>query len=129
MNRSTYSACTTCWSTMLFTSGPEHTFFLIANFQNARLLEANLRMARIISLRHIAIKSKRTGLSWGMRRLNTAEKISRSARVGAAYQPRVTRRHCRLLSRSPSSRPGFTSWSESKVETDAEVEVLESNAK
>ena len=88
----------------------------------------------VLSLRHYAIITKKTGLSRGIRRLNAAEKVlkQRSKRKrGIPDLGRLEDVADYLLDPSAAavSSGGFTSGSESEVETDAEVEVLGTNAR
>ena len=88
----------------------------------------------VLNLRHYAIITKRTGLSRGIRRLNAAERVlkQRSKRKrGIPDLGRLEDVADYLLDPSAAavSSGGFTSGSESEVETDAEVEVLGTNAR
>ena len=83
----------------------------------------------VLNLRHYAIITKRTGLSRGIRRLNAAERVlkQRSKRKrGIPDLGRLEDVADYLLDPSAAAvvSGGFTSGSESEVETDAEVEVL-----
>ena len=82
-----------------------------------------------INLRHYAITTKRTGLSRGIRKLNAAERLSlgKKRKGGIPNLGKLNDVADYLL--DPSAAGGFTSGSESEVETDAEVEVLENNAR
>ena len=82
-----------------------------------------------INLRHYAITTKRTGLSRGIRKLNAAERLSlgRKRKGGIPNLGKLDDVADYLL--DPAAAGGFTSGSESEVETDAEVEVLENNAR
>lgn len=84
----------------------------------------------IINLRHYAITTKRTGLSRGIRRLNAAEKLSKE-RKGRRGLPNLGKLEdvADYFLDPAIAGGGFTSGSESEVETDAEVEVLESKAR
>ena len=83
-----------------------------------------------INLRHYAITTKRTGLSRGIRKLNAAERLSKERRRKSGFLNlgRLDDVADYLLDPSGAGG-GFTSGSESEVETDAEVEVLETNAR
>ena len=84
----------------------------------------------ILNLRHYAITTKRTGLSRGIRRLNMAEKMLHDRRNKRALPNLGKLEDVADYLLDPSAAAGgFTSGSESEVETDAEVEVLESNTK
>lgn len=85
--------------------------------------------AYTIKLRHYAITTKRTGLSRGIRKLNAAERLSlgRKRKGGIPNLGKLDDVADYLL--DPAAAGGFTSGSESEVETDAEVEVLENNAR
>jgi ribosome biogenesis protein SSF1/2 len=82
----------------------------------------------VINLRHFAITTKRVGLSKGIRRLNAAEKLgSREKRKkGIPNLGRLDDVADYLL--GPAA-DGYTSASETEVETDAEIEVLESSTR
>ena len=87
----------------------------------------------VLSLRHYAIITKKTGLSRGIRRLNAAERVlkQRSKRKpGIPDLGKLEDVADYLLDPSAAvGSGGFTSRSESEVETDAEVEVLGTNAR
>lgn len=80
----------------------------------------------IVNLRHFAITTKSTGLSRGIRRLNAAEKLlkDRKRRLNLPNLGKLDDVAEYLLDPSAAAG-GFTSGSESEVETDAEVEVME----
>lgn len=82
----------------------------------------------VINLRHYAITTKRTGLSRGIRRLNAAEKILKD-RKGRRVLPNLGKLEdvADYLLDPLAEGGGFTSGSESEIETDAEVEVLETD--
>lgn len=85
-----------------------------------------------INLRHYAITTQRTGISRGIRRLNAAEKMLSSKERGKKRAlPNLGRIEdvADYLLDPSAAAGGFTSGSESEVETDAEVEVLETNAR
>lgn len=87
-----------------------------------------------LNLRHFAITTKRTGLSRGIRRLDAAEKLLRQrskAKRGVPNLGKLEDVADYLLdpSAAAAASGGFTSGSESEVETDAEVEVLETTAR
>lgn len=83
-----------------------------------------------INLRHYAIMTKRTGLSRGIRKLNAADRLSRERKKKGGFLNlgRLDDVADYLLDPSAAGG-GFTSGSESEVETDAEVEVMETNAR
>ncbi|KAI9792765.1 MAG: hypothetical protein M1816_001496 [Peltula sp. TS41687] len=84
----------------------------------------------VINLRHYAITTRLSGISKGIRRLNAAEKLIRSREKKAKGLPNLGKLEDvadYLL--DPSAAAGYTSMSESEVETDAEVEVLETPAR
>ena len=82
-----------------------------------------------INLRHYAITTKRTGLSRSIRRLNAADVLTDSkAKRGLPNLGKLDDVADYLLDPSGAGT-GFTSGSESEVETDAEVEVMETNAR
>ncbi|KAI9841518.1 MAG: hypothetical protein M1838_003525 [Thelocarpon superellum] len=83
-----------------------------------------------IYLRHYAITTKATGLSRGIRRLKAAEKLIKSREKTQRAVPNLGKLEDvadYLL--DPSATAGFTSASESEVETDAEVEVLDTQGR
>ncbi len=83
-----------------------------------------------LNLRHYAITTKRTGLSRGIRRLNAAEKMLHD-RKNKRSLPNLGKLEdvADYLLDPSAAAGGFTSGSESEVETDAEVEVLDTSAK
>lgn len=88
----------------------------------------------VLNLRHYAITTRRTGLSRGIRRLNAAEKVLKQkskSRRGVPNLGKLEDVADYLLdpSAAAAASGGFTSGSESEAETDAEVEVLETNAR
>ena len=88
--------------------------------------------AYVLNLRHYAITTKRTGLSRGIRRLNAAEKNPskpKSGRKGNLPNLGKLDDVADYLLDPSAAGGGFTSGSESEVETDAEVEVLETNTR
>lgn len=82
-----------------------------------------------IHLRHYAISTKRTGLSRGIRKLNAAERFSRDRKKKGGIPNLGKLDDVADYILDPAAAGGFTSGSESEVETDAEVEVLETNAR
>ncbi|MCJ1462209.1 hypothetical protein MMC07_000809 [Pseudocyphellaria aurata] len=82
----------------------------------------------IINLRHYAITTKRAGLSRGIRRLNAAEKLEPKGRRGLPNLGKLEDVADYFLDPAIAGG-GFTTGSESEAETDAEVEVLESNSR
>lgn len=86
----------------------------------------------ILNFRHYAITTKRTGLSKSIRRLNAAEKM-----VAGKAQDKKRGKGLPNLGKLEDvadylldpSAAGYTSASESEVETDAEVEVLAPSAR
>ncbi len=85
-----------------------------------------------LNLRHYAITTKRTGLSRGIRRLNAAEKLMSSNERGKKKAlPNLSKMEdvADYLLDPSGAGGGFTSGSESEAETDAEVEVLEVDAR
>ena len=87
--------------------------------------------AYILNLRHYAITTKRTGLSRSVRRLNTAEKLIKTPSMHKRDMPNLSNLNdiADYLLDHSAAASGFTSASESEIETDAEVEVLEVGAK
>ena len=84
----------------------------------------------VLNLRHYAITTKRTGLSRGIRRLNAAEKLLKE-RKGRGVLPNLGKLEdiADYLLDPSAGGGGLTSGSESEIETDAEVEVLETDAR
>lgn len=82
----------------------------------------------VINLRHYAITTKRTGLSRGLRRLNAAETVLKE-RNGRKTLPNLGKLEdvADYLLDPSAAGGGFTS--ESEVETDAEVEMQEIDAR
>lgn len=82
----------------------------------------------VINLRHYAITTKRTGLSRGIGRLNSAEKVLKE-RNGRQAIPNLGKLEdvADYLLDPSAAGAGFTS--ESEVETDAEVEMQEVDAR
>lgn len=87
--------------------------------------------AYIINLRHYAITTKRTGLSRGVRRLNTAERLINNPNKPRRGMPNLGKLGdvADYLLDPTAASSAFTSGSESEMETDAEVEVLDVNAR
>ena len=87
--------------------------------------------AYILSLRHYAITTRRTGLSRGIKRLNAAEKMLRQKGKRKRGLPNLGKLEdvADYLLDPAAAGGGFTSGSETEVDTDAEVEVLESNTR
>lgn len=87
--------------------------------------------AYILSLRHYAITTRRTGLSRGIKRLNAAEKMLRQNGKRKRGLPNLGKLEdvADYLLDPAAAGGGFTSGSETEVDTDAEVEVLESNTR
>ena len=85
----------------------------------------------VINLRHYAISTKHMGLSRGVRRLNTAEKLFKKPKKQRNSIPNLGRLDdvADYLLDPAATTPGFTSASESEVETDAEIEVLDRSTK
>ena len=82
-----------------------------------------------INLRHYAISTKRTVLSRGIRKLNAAERLSRDRKRKAGMPNLGKLDDVADYILDPAAAGGFTSGSESEVETEAEVEVMETNAR
>ena len=88
--------------------------------------------AYVLNLRHYAITTRRTGLSRAIKRLNSAEqtlKHNRKSKRGLPDLGKLEDVAEYLLEPSGVAGGGFTSGSETEVETDAEVEVLETNTR
>ncbi|KAG8525899.1 uncharacterized protein KY384_000661 [Bacidia gigantensis] len=85
----------------------------------------------VVTLRHFAITTKSTGLSRGVRRLNTAEKLVKQPQKQTRGIPNLGMLDdvADYLLDPSAAASGFTSASESEVETDAEVEVLDTNVR
>ena len=84
----------------------------------------------VINLRHYTITTKRTGIPRSIRRLNAAEKLV-SERKNKRSLPNLGKLEdvADYLLDPSAAGGGFTSGSESEVETDAEVEVLETTTR
>ena len=84
----------------------------------------------IINLRHYIISTRRTELSRGLRRIDAAEALNSKRRNGRSLPNLGGIKDAGDYLLDPSaSRNGYTSLSESEIETDAEVEVLETSAR
>ncbi|KAI9830417.1 MAG: hypothetical protein M1826_004840 [Phylliscum demangeonii] len=80
----------------------------------------------VVDLRHYAIGTKLTGLSKAVRRLKAAEQLVRAQERKKKRLPNLGRLDDLAdYILDPSAATGYASTSESEVETDAEVEVLE----
>ena len=82
-----------------------------------------------LDLRHYAITTKRTGLSRGVRKLDAAEKLLNSRRTQQRLPDLSRLDDVADYLLDPSTAGGYTSGSDSEVETDAEVEVLGNRTK
>ncbi len=83
-----------------------------------------------INLRHYAITTKKKGVSRGIRRLNAATKtMKESANKKGLLNLGKLEDVAEYLLDPNAAGGGYTSASESEVETDAEVEVLETSAR
>ena len=87
-----------------------------------------------LNFRHFAITTKRTGLSRGIHRLDAARKSLRQqgkVKRGVPNLGKLEDVADYLLdpTAAAAASSGFTSGSESEVETDAEVELLENNTR
>ena len=84
-----------------------------------------------INLRHYAITTKRTGLPRSVRRLNAAESLIKERKTKRGGLPNLGKLEdvAEYLLDPTAAMGGFTSGSESEVETDAEVEVLETTTR
>ena len=87
--------------------------------------------AYVLNLRHYAITTRRTDLSRGIKRLNAAGRFSKQNRKGKRGLPNLGKLEdvADYLLDPSAAAGGFTSGSETEVETDAEVEVLETNTR
>ena len=85
----------------------------------------------ILNLRQYAISTNRVGLSRGVRRVNIAEKLIKHPSKRKRGVPNLSKLDdvADYLLDPLAAASGFTSVSESEVETDAEVEVMEMGAK
>ena len=90
--------------------------------------EPNNSVPYILNVRHYAITTKTTDTSRGIRRIKAAESSLRAhtARRGMPNLGRLEDVADYLLDPS-AAKAGFTSGSESELETDAEVEVLQAS--
>lgn len=86
--------------------------------------------AYTINLRHYAITTKTTGVPKSIRRLNAAEKLVHSREKRKRVLPNLSKlEDVADYILDPSAAAGYTSASESEVETDAEVEVKQTPAR
>lgn len=87
--------------------------------------------AYVLNLRHYAITTRRTGLSRGIKRLNAAEKMLKQNTKSKRGLPNLGKLEdvADYLLDPSAAGGGFTSGSETEVETDAEVEVLETSTR
>jgi ribosome biogenesis protein SSF1/2 len=83
----------------------------------------------VINVRHYSITTKRTGLPRSIRKLNAAEKLIKDRKNKRVLPNLGKLEDVADYLLDPSASGGFTSGSESEVETDAEVEVLETNTR
>ncbi|PGH04071.1 ribosome biogenesis protein SSF1/2 [Blastomyces parvus] len=81
----------------------------------------------IINLRHYAITTKRTGVPKRIRRLDPKEQRHRDRKAGAL--PNLGKLNDVADYLLDPSAAGYTSASETELDTDAEVEVMETTAK
>ena len=83
----------------------------------------------VLHFRHYAITTKRTGLPRSIRRLNAAEKMLSQKNSKKHNVPNLGRLDdvADFLLDPSATGAGFTSGSESEVESDAGIEVLETN--
>jgi ribosome biogenesis protein SSF1/2 len=81
----------------------------------------------VLSLRHYAITTKRTGISKRVRRLDAAEQRLREKKSGAL--PNLGKLEDVADYLLDPAAGGYTSASETELDTDAEVEVLETSAR
>ena len=81
----------------------------------------------VLNLRHYSITTKRTGLSRGLRRLKAAEKLlsQRSKIKQGLPNLRKLEDVADYLLDPSAAASGFTSGSESEIESDAGIEILE----
>ena len=83
-----------------------------------------------INVRHYAITTKRTGMPKSIRRINAAEKLIKQGKKGQSFPNLGKLEDVADYVLDPSATTGgFTSGSESEAETDAEVEVLETDVR
>jgi ribosome biogenesis protein SSF1/2 len=78
----------------------------------------------IVSLRHYAITTRRTGIPKRIRRFNPSEQRAREKKTGAAL-PNLGKLEDMSEYLLDPSAAGYTSASETELDTDNEVEVLE----
>ena len=84
----------------------------------------------VINLRHYAITTKRTGLSRSIRRVNAAEKLIKEKKNKRSLPNLGKLEDIADYLLDPSAvGAGYMSGSESEIETDAEVEVVEATAR
>ena len=104
---------------------------MLLNRENAKTTSSKTdESPYVLNLRHYAIGTKRTGLPKAIRRINAAEKVlteQKNRRKGLPNLGKFTDVADYML--DPNAAGGFTSGSESEAETDAEVEILDSQAR
>ena len=85
----------------------------------------------VLNFRHYAITTRRTGLSRGIKRLNAADKMLRHDKKNKRGVPNLGKLEdvADYLLDPTAASGGFTSGSETEVDTDAEVEVFEKNTR
>ena len=99
-----------------------------SNISNVDLKEDG---AYVLNFRHYAITTRRTGLSRGIKRLNAADKMLRHDKKNKRGVPNLGKLKdvADYLLDPTAASGGFTSGSETEVDTDAEVEVFETNTR
>ena len=98
---------------------------------NISNFESNEDGPYVLNFRHYAITTRRTGLSRGIKRLNAAEKMLRHNKKNKGGVPNLGKLEdvADYLLDPTAANGGFTSGSETELDTDAEVEVLETNTR
>ncbi|MCJ1350599.1 MAG: hypothetical protein MMC33_000580 [Icmadophila ericetorum] len=83
----------------------------------------------ILNLRHYAITTKPTGLPRTIRRLHAASKVVKDPKVKSKGLPNLSKLEDVADYFIDASAGGYVSGSETEIETDAEVEVLETDVR
>ncbi|KAL8828117.1 MAG: hypothetical protein Q9170_006736 [Blastenia crenularia] len=101
---------------------------LLLNRELSKSTDASLNEETryVINMRHYGISTKATGVSKGVRRISTAGRTSKERRSRLVMPNLGNLEDVADYIANPSvAGPGFTSGSESEMETDAEVEIFD----
>lgn len=122
------SLCTTIFQSMFPPINPQAT--PLSSIRRIMLLNRELEAegsdSYILTLRHYAISTKKTGISKRIRRLDPKEVRNKDPKAAVPNLGKLEDAADYLL--DPSAA-GYTSASESEMDTDAEVEVAESTTR